>query len=292
MTLTETAAQHVRSNNLKGRTPIHHASRWERLTGITDPADVTTDAIEQFRSTCRDKDYAVRSTEGCISDVLMLVYLATGKRLDPGRRDRKPRPRPQPTPIDVVDLILPHCPSWVRQWIGLTWATCLRSGDCLSLQRSLKPGRLSLIEWQASKTGHQHQFPVPDWLQVLLLERVFLPGGKTYCRLQDQLRDRLTRACQSAGVDRVLPKHIRQRALTEWSRADAMAGRIIHGCGLGVLDHYVDPLTVLESASHRVRLPAQFGGNQKNSEGDLINIYRRLDPEAQQIVSSTVRRLA
>lgn len=89
----------------------------------------------------------------------------------------------------------------------------------------------------------------------------------------------------------MLPKHVRQRALTEWSRADAMAGRIIHGCGLGVLDHYVDPLSILENAQHRVRLPVSFGADQSSGE-DVAVTFRRLDPEAQQLVRSTIRRLA
>lgn len=292
-TLALAADTHVSQNNLKGRTPVHHCARWERLTGIKRPADVTTESIVAYRRQCVSLGYSPRSIEGSVSDVLLAVRVATGRKVDAGKRLNKTRPSPQPTSLATVAAVYEHCPAWVRQWLAISFATCLRLEDSLRLQKQLPTKRCEVLTWQASKTGHQHAYPVSPWLQRHLLMHVVVPNGKTYCHLQDCLRAALTVASEAAGVPRVLPKRIRQRALTEWSRADAMAGRIIHGCGLGVLDFYVDPLTVLEAAEHKVRLPDCFATDEERQQMTDISVeFAKLDPEAQTLVRSTMKRLA
>jgi len=67
----------------------------------------------------------------------------------------------------------------------------------------------------------------------------------------------------------------------------------VHGSGLGVMSHYLDPLSVLESAAPRVRLPSCFGAQASTTTEDaLIASFRRLDPSAQGLVSMTAERLA
>jgi hypothetical protein len=89
------------------------------------------------------------------------------------------------------------------------------------------------------------------------------------------------------------PKQIRQTSVTEWTRANATAGAIVHGSGLGVMAHYLDPLSVLESAAPRVRLPSCFGAcTETASEDTLLSHFRRLDPAAQGLIAGTAERLA
>jgi len=92
----------------------------------------------------------------------------------------------------------------------------------------------------------------------------------------------------------ITPQNIRQASITEWSRSNATAGAIIHGCGLGVLAHYLDPLSVLESAAPRVRVPAAMRGDCKSeeSEATLLIHFRRMDAAAQGIISATAERLS
>ena len=72
-----------------------------------------------------------------------------------------------------------------------------------------------------------------------------------------------------------------------------MAARLVHGAGLGVLDHYIDPMTVLESAAPGVRLPAAFASDdERDDAASLPAILARLDPDARRIVMETAQRFA
>ena len=72
-----------------------------------------------------------------------------------------------------------------------------------------------------------------------------------------------------------------------------MAGAILHGSGLsGVMRHYIDPLSVLESAAPRVRLPDCFGATAGDVESTLVANFRRLDTAAQGLIAGTAERLA
>lgn len=181
---------------------------------------------------------------------------------------------------------------WLRQWLVLTCWTGLRLQDSIGLQITISQAdlRSGALRWKAGKTGHSHSWPLPTWM-ASHLQQIELPYNQPtahYCRL---LRDHLTYACQAARVPVFCPQQIRQRSITEWTRADGVAGQIVHGCGLGVMKHYVDLLSVLESAAPRVRLPACFGASVDNGEALLIS-YHRLDPDAQKIVSGVAQRLA
>jgi hypothetical protein len=56
--------------------------------------------------------------------------------------------------------------------------------------------------------------------------------------------------------------------------------------------HYLDPLSILESASPRVRLPSCFGASSPTGEESLLSNFRRLDPAGQGLVTMTLERLA
>lgn len=73
-----------------------------------------------------------------------------------------------------------------------------------------------------------------------------------------------------------------------------MAGAIIHGSGLsGVMQHYVSSIAVLESAAPRVIVPAAMRGRiQQADEDSLLANFRRLDQQAQSLITSMSDRLA
>ncbi len=74
-----------------------------------------------------------------------------------------------------------------------------------------------------------------------------------------------------------------------------MAGAIAHGSGLAgsVMRHYVSPLQVLAAAMPRVKVPAAMRGTvQIDDEQTLLSNFRRLDPEAQRMITGMSERLA
>lgn len=290
MDIVDAAENYVSINQLKGRTPIHHCVRWVRMTGLTECGLIQPEDIENYRRTCRDAGLSAKSIEGSINDVVMIVANVTGSRLTVGRRLKIPRPVPRPTSLADITRIYRECPAWVRQWLAVSYWTGTRLGDSLKLQKSLRGKPIETITWKASKTGHTHRLPVPAWLNTHIVLPVIIPPGKTYCHLQDVLRAELERACHKAAVPRILPKFVRQASITAWKTADATAGSIIHGSGLGVLDHYVDPLTILTAAAPRVRLPDCFGA--RDEQPDVVPLFQRLDPAGQQLILSTMERLA
>lgn len=74
-----------------------------------------------------------------------------------------------------------------------------------------------------------------------------------------------------------------------------MAGEIVHGCGLsGVMRHYIDRISILDSAAARVRIPDCFRGTMAPDchESTLLENFRRMDAAAQGIITTTAERLA
>lgn len=291
MCLSQLALRYVTESNLKSKMIVSNCRRFERVTGIEDPSKIDTAAIQDFRRRCSGLLSSV-TVEKTITDVLTTIKHATGRVVDPGRRLKQPRPEPAPAPLTSIDAVWQIAPPWLRQWLVLTCWTGLRLQDSIGLHIALnrQPLADSWLRWQAGKTGHSHVWPLPEWMAKHLIQ-VELPYSQPtayYCRL---LREHLIHACRAAKVQVFSPQQIRQRAITEWTRADGTAGQIVHGCGLGVMRHYLDLAAVLESAAPRVRLPACFGATVDDGEALLVS-YKRLDPAGQQIVSSVAQRLA
>jgi hypothetical protein len=148
-----------------------------------------------------------------------------------------------------------------------------------------------LIVHQASKTTLVHRWPVPAWLRNWM-QPVNSPLLKNTLHFRKVLLFELAKACDAAGVPVVTPKQFRQLSITEWTSANATAGAIVHGSGLGVMAHYLDKIRVLESAMHKVKVPACLQLHAPDNETTLLNNFRRMDPTAQQIISTTAERLA
>jgi hypothetical protein len=293
MFLTDAAADYCRRHGLKSKILIVNCRRFSRYLPGLEPERIDSECLQLFREKAMQDALSHVTIEKTVTDVCTVSKSITGKTLEPGKRLRQSRPQPQPVPIESVEAVFQVSGPWLRQWLVLTYWTGLRLQDSISAQIRL-PAVGTALTWKASKTGHSHQYPLPEWIRPHLQVRQSL--GAAYPRhwLQSLVYQHLSAACEAAKVPRFTPQQIRQRSITEWSRANATAGRLIHGCGIGVLSHYIDSLSVLESAAPRVRVPAAMIGDckQHDTEGTLIDNFRKLDPQAQGLIASTTERLA
>jgi hypothetical protein len=291
MILSESAAEYVQRHGLRSLMIASNCRRFERVCGRIAPDGITTEHLSTFRAKARDCLSAVTIEKTC-TDVITIVKHCTGRTLEPGKRLRQPRPIPEPADLETIAAVFRHSVDWLRQWLVVSYWTGLRLSDAIALQATF-PANGTAIRWIASKTGHSHAYPLPEWLvpHVQKLELPYTASENYSCRV---LRSHLSAACLAAGVTYFHPHTIRQRSITEWSRVNGTAGSIIHGCGLGVLQHYVDPLSVLESAATRMRVPQVIMGEyrQADNEASLVTNFRKLDPSAQGLIVDTTERLA
>lgn len=293
MNLSQHAEKYVIDNGLRSQMIASNCRRFERLTGILEPDGVSLPVLQAFRSACLATGLSNVTTEKTITDVMTIVKHVLGTIPACGKRLKQPRPEPHPVSISDLDAIFTAAKSQrMKRWLCLAYWTGLRLADSAELYDCLsKPAEV--IRHLAAKTGLSHAYPVPAWLSRWLTgnEPERRSQNAWFCKL---LRDELAQTCDAASVAVVTPKQIRQASITEWSRSNATAGAIIHGCGLGVLSHYLDPLSVLESAAPRVRVPAAMRGDctTDDNETTLMTHFRRLDSAAQQLISMTAQRLA
>jgi hypothetical protein len=267
--------------------PVYSAKRFAAVCGDVPAEQITQQHLLQFSADAKGIAHATK--RGTIRDVIVLCRSAGNVSLKQCVRALPPTPKP--TPLHAIDSIWLHLPQWCRVWLAVAYWTGLRLGDSIRATIQL-PAAGEYLTIQAEKTGKKHTYPVPVWLK-----KIDCSDGMKLKRNTDYFRhliwDTLEQACLTCGVPVVMPQQIRQRSVNEWSKANATAGAIIHGSGLGVMTHYIDPLTVLESAAPRVRLPACFGACPEGTgEEHLLNQYRRLDPAAKSIISTTAERLA
>ncbi len=289
--MIQEARHYLESRNIVRREPLYSANRMSRIIGDLPATSITTETICLLRSELSKTKLSPRTIESTISDIITVVQHCTGKTLDSGHRLRLQKPQPQPVDRTSIDSIWPHCEPWLQAWVAFSYWTGLRLTDGI---RALKEHRgkplPEILRWTASKTGKNHIFPIPGWLRSKVSDSPYrFRTASDFAKRQ--VRAGLHAACIATATDIICPKQFRQRSITEWSVANASAGAIIHGRDLGILNHYVDPLTVLESAAPRVRLPACFGASVDAGEALMLS-YRRLDSEGQQIVSNVASRLA
>ena len=285
MRFAELAQEYRKRNGLRAKTIVKNCRRWDRF-GL--PA--TAEGLTAFRQQALAAGLSPETIEKTVTDVLT-VNSSQGKTLSPGKRLRRPAPEPKPAPLATVNAIWEVSPHWFRRWLVLTYWTAARCEDSLRIFRTVT-SQTEVIRLRADKTGRNHVWPVLPWLQEWLMLPSAHPLNGVSLHFTNVLRDGLTLLCEQAGVERITPQQLRQRSITEWSRANATAGAIVHGCGLGVLSHYLDPLQILESAAPRVRLPECFGATSATGEESLLANFRRLDQSAQDLIAGTAERLA
>ena len=283
-----TQAKHY-AKQRRSRSAIYAANRFARLVDDRAPAQLTDSAISEYAEQCRQLKLSPATIK---SSVKYLIALAREHgAIVNAPKIRLNQPHPQPVQSDSLDAIWVHLPPWTQQFTVLSYWTGLRLSDVLQLQLNIWDGAEfpKHIRHTASKTGRRFSYPIPQWLHSFLC-RVPLPFGSPADWAGKLTRGTLRRACNTVAIPPVLPKHIRQRSITAWKTADATAGSIIHGSGLGILDHYVDPLTILTAAAPKVRLPDCFGASQ--DQPDIMPLFRQLDPAGQQLILSTMERMA
>lgn len=282
------AVAYLATRTIVRREPLYSARRFARFVSDIPASDVTTEHLKQCREALSTLGFSHRTIESTVADIVTVVTATTGRTIAIGSRLPVLPPEPQPVPLETLDAMIPHCPAWLRGWLAVGLWTGLRVSD--SLRICGRPVPSETLRYVASKTGKRHVWPVPEWLRREW-PREFPLSNATDAQLR-HLRDCIVNACDAADVALWHPKQLRQRAVTEWSRANSTAGALVHGTGIGILRHYVDPLCVLEAAAPRVRLPACFGDSSAaDRETVLIGNYRRLDPAAQELVSGMTERL-
>lgn len=287
MRIVDAAEQYCRERGV-ARTVVFSANRLVKHLGVFHFSELNSTKLAEFQAKASCAGLSAWTIKGTLKDIgTVASHFKISLEIPVVR---VPRPTPSPTELSVINAIWPHIQPWCKQWLGIAFWTALRLDDSIELQVLGPP--TGQLRYQASKTGHSHVWPFPDWLRRLW-QPTELPYQKATDHAQVLIRNELQRASLAARTERVVPKEIRQAALNAWAKSHATAGAIVHGCGLGVLAHYLDPLQILESAAPRVRLPECFGAcTQAGTEDTLISNFRRLDPAAQSLIVGTTERLA
>lgn len=286
MKLFAFASQYVYSRQLR-KTPMYSAARFGRLIRDMDIGRITEKHLREFKSLALESGLSPHTVKGSLKDLRTLIR-ASGRQVT---IERVPVPPPNPSPVDheSIDTIWPCLSLWAQQWVVLAFWTAARLSDVIRIQQSLTD-TTAAISIVASKTGHKHHYPIPDWIRPWLKPQR-LPYKTRYDWAGHQVRQALKAASAVCGLNPIEPNHIRDRALNNWQEADHFACEIIHGQSLGTLKHYLSSLEILSRAAPRVKLPSCFGASVDISARMMDN-FRRLDPSAQDLLVSTAERLA
>jgi hypothetical protein len=285
------AKSYLSEKKIRRREPLYSANRAAKILGDIPIESLQITHLETLRRTLSYGSLSPRTIESTISDLITLHRHYTGSHLQSGSRLQVPQPCPSGVNHDIINAIWPACSPWVRSWVALTMWSGLRLSDALRVLLKYRlqnwPDTLVVV---ASKTGKTHTIPVPLWLRKILTE-----GPYRFRTVSDfsrrALRNELRVAGETAGVPSLTPKHFRQEGITQWTIANASAGAVVHGAGLKVLGHYVVQAALLEKVSSAVTMPECFGACTVSSDR-LMDTFRRLDPQAQELISKTAERLA
>lgn len=289
---------------------VYRARHWAKHAPLPE---FTAEAIEAYRSTALEKGYSPATIEPVVAAVRTIARHA-GIELPVGQALTIPKPNPDvPRPDRVAAIYrsvrvaewpqqLPKdkraC--WWRGFIVLACWTGLRLSDLRRLDWSAVTP--TAIVWRASKT-RRHGRPslaipiVPtvrrhlEMLRPLKTESVL---GMTTCHRQ--LRRELRRMASHAGVPAVLSQGFRRFAVHQWTTADSLAGKIVHGMSIGVMEHYLGVEDFLEKVAPSVQIPVEFLSSKEqleraNAEAQLVRCYRRAKAEDRRLIEDLIRRL-
>jgi hypothetical protein len=285
MLVTDFARAYVEERGIE-KTPVYSANRFARMMGDRSIDEVDEAALAQWKKLSEAANLKIWTIKGGLKDLRTLIR-ARGSDVKIAKI-KPPEPNPQPVDLEILDKLWPHLADWSRQWLVIAYWTALRFADTVRMQRVVDGKKL---EWRANKTGHRHRWPVMEWLPPHLAP-VKLPYTANEDHSEVIVRAELDRVCAKADVPRVLPSMIRDTSLRAWMQADARVGEIVHGCRLGVIGHYVDPLDIISPVAPRVRVPDCFGAcKEKQPEEALVASFRLLDPQAKDLVLMTAQRM-
>jgi integrase len=289
--MIDEARQYLASRKIARREPLYSANRFARAVGDLPASEVTFQHLNMMRMHFTGT-LSNRTIESTVADLLTVIAFVTGQAPAKGDPLKIEPPDPRPIGLDIIEKTWGHCTPHIQAYIAFAYWTALRLSDCIKWLRLLSD-ETQTISIAASKTGKRHRFPYPPWLQRLVSAQAFPYQATDFGR--KSIRREIASACVAANVPVWTPKHLRQRGITEWSRANAAAGALVHGTGMssGILKHYIDHMSLLESAAPRVRIPSCFGSSTTaTTEDTLIHHFRRLDLAAQGLIAGTAERLA
>lgn len=265
----------------------HNVNRWVRLGGPLYPGDITPAVVTQVRRAGLLAKLAAASIESTITDIRALC-LAVGVELDTGKPLRRTKPTPDVPTVEQVAAIYSAADAaqWPRvassrggrrcDWLQCSGGDWWRAWIVVAAWWGFRLRDIGRLTWEdvrsgsrtANKTGKRHPL-VALPLVGRHIERLGTTSGPVFGRQSvAQLRRELARIADSAGVAYVPPHCFRRYAVTQWSLVSPDAGRLIHGAGLGILDHYVSAGRILELADivtvcgcgHQIVAPASQAG--------------------------------
>lgn len=300
--LVKLAESYVTDGGLVRQQLVSNAKRFCRNMGDIDASEIRTEHLVDFRKAMVASGLSYTTIEKTITDVMTLVRHATNMLPWSGKRLRRRRPTPKPVPMETIERVFEIAPLWLRQWLVLTFWTAGRLSDSMRLQLAIAAGTAELHEsltFQASKTGRDHTYPIPEWLRGWLkpCDVPFQAVNAHSCRV---VRHHLTLCAMHSGCGSFLPKQLRQRGIVQWMRANGAAGAIVHGKSLGVCDHYVPAIEILEEAAPKVVVPAVFKTSDllgvkpisdERPSFDVLGMFSRLDDQQQALVLQTMQML-
>lgn len=275
--------------------------------------ELNVQTIEQYRSDALRKGYSPATIESCVATVRFIAEYS-GTKIPIGRSLTVPRPDPDvPTMNRIAELYnAVQCAQWPVELTGAKRANWWRGFIFLASWSALRLGDLRRLDWSAIKQDAVHVKasktkrhgraalripiipPVRRHLEILRALRYPTVLGLTSC--YTQLRRELKRIAREAGVAAVLPHGFRRYAITQWSKADAMAGRIIQGCGLGVMNHYLDVEGYLQRFAPKVEIPQAFLSAKEQlaierNENVILARYRAATPSDKHLIDQLLDRI-
>lgn len=289
MRIVETSIAYCASRRV-ARTIIFSANRFAKLVSDMELSEITREHLDLFISHATTLGLSPSTIRGTLKDIRTLMRDSECGIKCPVVK--VPDPEPEPTPLDDLSTIWPHCPAWLQQHLAITFHCCFRLADVIRLQIEGVPADCKTIRLVANKTRKTHLFPVPNWIRPFL-GPVELPFRVSNDWSQVIVRDAIAKACLASNVSVTFPRNVRQLGLTSWGSANGMAGQIAHdGKASAVMGHYINAFKVLESAMNRVVVPVAWRGvDHTTLEDSVIANFRRLDQQAQELVSNMTDRL-
>lgn len=289
------------------RTMRHRLTAWIKIGGTLKLPK--TAEFEAARTRGKRIGWSPATIEGVISEIALLSEFA-GHPVSRGKPLRKTvvcRPVPALESIARIYAVADQCefPSRLRltnwSWLDVDQslrADWLRGVLVLGVWSGLRLADLLALTWQevsadritrsANKTGKQHRIPMTPfvWSQIEPLKSLRRSTVLAISiNARHLLRKELRRLCEIAEVSPIItPQALRRAAITTWATASPEAGRIVHGTGLGVLQHYYDCEQILRAAADRFpwptcMLPPDLRDSRERSNRELLEVASRLPPE-------------
>lgn len=272
----------------------YNVSRWLRARQPCRLDDIVSVSFDDFRRWGLDVGLAPRSIESTVEDIGRIIR-HSGRSIDTGRPLRCQQADPIVPTVDAVGRLYVHVdaatwPNGRCRWLQCERAEWWRAWIVTACWTGLRREDLRQLTWpeigsrrRAKKTGRVHPIAPSDVLDRHLRplrgmdDRVF---GTVAVK---QMLAGMHQIAHAAGIEPITCQQLRRFAIGQWSAANAEAGRIVHGCGLGVLSYYLSAGRVLESTAPSVIMPTEFltpgeRGGRRRDERLLINALRRASP--------------